>query len=433
MTVFIPKDDNLVPAPRRGRVALGRRLSTAAVAAIALATLLPASTRAAPEVSCIICGSAGGADAVLNVLLFLPLGIGLALARLPGRRAIVAMCFFTIAIESLQLIIPGRDASFGDVIANSVGGALGFVTGGHVEEIMRPGATLSRWLAIAWSVIWLVVQVVTAYGFVPSVPVSPYYGQIARDFGAGAPRFDGIVLGPMVGTEPIPDAPVAEPARFRTSLTRRAGAVFQAQVIPRSCSRGIAPIVRVAASGDVEILNASQLGRDFVYGIRTGAEVLRLQRVRFRLPDALASSCDASVATDTISLQARYALSAVVLRATTRNSAVQEVNVPGLSAGWRLVMPGQTYVEGGLLAAIAGWVWMAVLIAPGAYWARSTNDAKRAMGPAAVASLLFGGALAIGGLIGVPLFFGLPPTPWPDCLATLLGAAFGVLVAQVTG
>ncbi len=66
-------------------------------------------------------------DGALNVLFFAPLGFLLAWGR--GRRWLFAAALLglllTLAIESAQHVIPGRDSSALDVVANSLGAALG--------------------------------------------------------------------------------------------------------------------------------------------------------------------------------------------------------------------------------------------------------------------------------------------------------------------
>src|SRR2546423_15044685 len=114
--------------PQVRRVGVG--LATVAVAAILVLTLAPDSDRPLGEHFCLICGTFGGVDAVLNVLLFMPLGLGLAVAGTSPRRAIVSMAVLSALIELAQLlVVPGRDATIGDLLTNSIGGALGFVLG----------------------------------------------------------------------------------------------------------------------------------------------------------------------------------------------------------------------------------------------------------------------------------------------------------------
>ncbi|HKC81976.1 MAG TPA: hypothetical protein VKB91_12335, partial [Gemmatimonadaceae bacterium] len=68
----------MAPAPQVRR--LGWFLAGASIILICVATLTPQSGHSETSPFCILCGSLGGVDAVLNVLLFLPFGIGLALS-----------------------------------------------------------------------------------------------------------------------------------------------------------------------------------------------------------------------------------------------------------------------------------------------------------------------------------------------------------------
>ena len=74
---------------------------------------------------CLLCGDQSILDAVLNSLLFIPLGLGLRLAGMSRRRAFAIGLVTTITVETLQLGIPGRDTSLGDIFTNSFGGLLG--------------------------------------------------------------------------------------------------------------------------------------------------------------------------------------------------------------------------------------------------------------------------------------------------------------------
>jgi len=59
-------------------------------------------------------------DIVANVLLFVPLGV-----LAPGRRTVVAGLLLSVAIETTQALLPPRTPSLLDVVANSLGVALG--------------------------------------------------------------------------------------------------------------------------------------------------------------------------------------------------------------------------------------------------------------------------------------------------------------------
>jgi glycopeptide antibiotics resistance protein len=67
-------------------------------------------------------------DIAGNVLLFAPAGVAVALRGSPFRRALLLSASFSIAIELAQLVLPsGREAQVTDVLANTAGGAVGFL------------------------------------------------------------------------------------------------------------------------------------------------------------------------------------------------------------------------------------------------------------------------------------------------------------------
>jgi hypothetical protein len=78
-------------------------------------------------------------DIVLNILLFTPLGAGLALLGMRPRAALPLATALTVTIEVLQYrVIPGRDVSLRDVLCNTLGVALGIVVAGHWRKWLLP-------------------------------------------------------------------------------------------------------------------------------------------------------------------------------------------------------------------------------------------------------------------------------------------------------
>src|ERR1051325_2403630 len=115
-------------AVARTRRALGVALATAGAIAIAALTLMPAAPFDAMPFDhwCLLCGSEGTADFVANILLFVPLGLGLGFAGVSWRRATVIAAAASTSIELAQyFIITGRFATLGDVVSNTIGGSLG--------------------------------------------------------------------------------------------------------------------------------------------------------------------------------------------------------------------------------------------------------------------------------------------------------------------
>ncbi|HEY1974430.1 MAG TPA: VanZ family protein [Pseudonocardia sp.] len=70
-------------------------------------------------------------ESLLNICLLMPLGFGLVVASRRAWWPAVLMVVLPAAIEITQVIVPGRECSAADWIANALGGLIG-VTGGLV-------------------------------------------------------------------------------------------------------------------------------------------------------------------------------------------------------------------------------------------------------------------------------------------------------------
>ena len=117
--------DRRVFTPRRVRRIEGGVLLLLASVALILVALRP--RLAEGEILCIACGPQPAVDAVVHVLLFMPIGAGLALL---GVRAFTALAIggaVAIVVETLQLALPlGRVATMVDLATSIVGTAIGF-------------------------------------------------------------------------------------------------------------------------------------------------------------------------------------------------------------------------------------------------------------------------------------------------------------------
>src|SRR5690606_31700674 len=99
---------------------------------------------------CLLCRPRAVADAVLNVAMFVPVGMLLATVLRPLPTVAVALAL-TSAIELLQLLVPGRDPSPGDILFNTLGAAVGLAILRVGHGWLRPGARLGTGLAVGWT------------------------------------------------------------------------------------------------------------------------------------------------------------------------------------------------------------------------------------------------------------------------------------------
>ncbi|MBK7925306.1 MAG: VanZ family protein [Gemmatimonadetes bacterium] len=115
----------------------GLPLTLASLAIIGWFTLRPslddAEAAARLPWTCLYpCGDYGLRDAVLNVALFVPLGLALAAMGHP-IRALLLVFLTTVSVEFAQYHwLIGRDASLRDILTNSLGGGIGVLCAGAI-------------------------------------------------------------------------------------------------------------------------------------------------------------------------------------------------------------------------------------------------------------------------------------------------------------
>ena len=139
-------------------------------------------------------------DLIANMMAYLPLGffVGLIPRRGAGSRRLVVAVFtgavLSLAMESLQMFLPTRDASTADMIANAGGAALGGLLAALFARSPNASRSLSsareRWflpgaagdIGLSLLVIWLAVQAN------PGIPLfAAMYDAAARPFSGPVP------------------------------------------------------------------------------------------------------------------------------------------------------------------------------------------------------------------------------------------------------
>lgn len=422
------------PHPPRGtnRSTMGWWITAVGATAIALATLRPGGLGPTNNHLCLICGPAGGVDAVLNVLLFVPLGFGLALAHVRPARTASLVLAFTLLIELLQLhIVPGRDASVGDIIANSLGGGAGYLTGRFCFALLRPSARSAPRLVAAWLGIWLAMQLFVAYTFIPTLPDPPYYGQIDRPSGRTRPAFPGKVLSSTVGTERLTPGELPNAALLKRLLNREAGTPVRVVAVPRGVVSGRAELLVVSSPRVGGVVSLEQAGESLLFGIRTGAELLRLRPYEFRLRGVF-REVSMPEQLDTAFLHGQFSRAQVTVGARTKDVERVRTFVPRLSQGWILFMPLRTYIDDDFIEFAASACFLVLLMAPAGYWAyfaRSTHRTPLISRDHLVSAAVYF-IVVVGGLAVVPLAFGLRPAAAWEWAFVAGGTIVGFLLAH---
>lgn len=388
------------------RLALG-----AALGFILLTTLTPFPGARAPDfVGCLICGTRGSADALVNLLLYLPLGAALMINGRAGGRAVALAGILSAGIEFLQIFIPGRDPSLGDVFFNTGGAAVGQVTAHFLARWANADARTAARLSAAAAVTALGVFALTGWLLRPALPVSAFRAWYTADR-PDLEFYHGRVLSTTLGAVPFGTADVPNPGEVRRLLLTGAPLRILAVAGPRV--RALGPLFVIENRWGDEIFLLGPDRDDLVLRYRTRATALRLDQPDLRLRDAFAGVA----AGDTLRIEVWRAHGAYCL-------AVNRAQTCGLGfplgSGWAVLMYPRHFPT--WLQQLLSIGWVAGIALPVGFWARRRWEGG-------LAWVVFGSGLAF-----IPLITNLVPTPasqWAGAGAGgLCGAALALLVRR---
>ena len=239
------------------------------------------------SILCLICGERGGADGILNVLLFLPLGIALMAATGNAIRMVVLAVTLSIVIEVLQGMIPGRYPTLGDVVYNTVGAATGIGLAAITEQLLWPSRRLAGALTVGTGAVAAGVLFMTGVLLAPSFPDTIYYGQWTAELHY-MEAYEGRVLEASLGPMFLASARTSDPELAVDLL--RSGAPMTAQVVAGPAPTALAPIVSIFDESGLEIVVLGADATDLVLRVRYRANELRLDRPDLRVRRALATT-----------------------------------------------------------------------------------------------------------------------------------------------
>ena len=256
-----------------------------AVVLIAMATLPPAAANPIePRWQCLVCGSTGMTDVIVNVVLFLPYGVGLAMTRTRPRVAIPLVIATTFAIELLQYrVIVGRDGTLSDVITNSVGGIAGFLVAARWRSWLFANARTSAVLALTVLAAWVTTLSLSATGFQVTAQLDGATVRLAPVI-SPFPHFKGRILSASLDRAPLADDGVA-----RAPHDWSRGHELEASITTNDRSLGPAPILWIGR-GTAEAMSLGHQGPDLYGRVRMRASEWRLVVPSIALPGAFAST-----------------------------------------------------------------------------------------------------------------------------------------------
>ena len=404
-----------VAIPRRGKRRSRRRIQVrrSAVAAFALLglvlflTLFPEPPSEGSEASgCFWCGHFALADAILNLLLFLPIGFLLGLRHKGSHvRTWAGLTALAVLIEVAQLFIPGRFATLSDILMNSAGAAIGI----GLAHQWRRGPVLRGPTTDVLSIVAGTVAACLTLGSTlllsPSLPESGWYGQWTPDLGHYE-QYDGEVLDARIGDMTLPSQRLDDPSSVRTRL--RTGEPIVVSFVAGQEPVGLAPVFSIYDGMEREILVLGARESDLVFRLRRRASDWRLRSPEALYPGSAPSTGDTAL---------------VRLTVRDRSTCLEipyddclPLATPG--RGWSLLLGAAQRTE---VERIADAAWLGFLFIPLGYWLRRRRTA--AIGLAIGLVGLLGSALLAGEMTGFDwLVTGLSP---------LLGLVGGIWAGRV--
>lgn len=379
----------------------GRYLSVAvAVGFVLVATLIPTGSGAAGAwTACIFCGTRATADTLLNIVLFVPIGAAAARLTSSARLPLLLGAALSASVELLQMGVPGRDPSLGDLLFNTLGVGLGTVLVCTARGWMLPPPSRAAALSLAAAAAAALVIAATGYLLRPDFPASAYFGQWTPDLGH-LERYAGRVVEAEIGGLPLPSHRLEDPERARRLL--RGAAALRIRALAGPPPPALAPIFSIHDNAEREVVLLGADGEDLVLRLRTRASAARLDQPDLRIGGALAGLAPG----DPVEIRTWGGRRGRCIQLRVRAHCGL-----GFTAadGWMLLLFWEDFPP--WVQRLLSGAWIFLLLLPFGLWAR-----RRPASPAGAVVLLLA-------LAALPGRVGLVPLP----AGALAGAGLGVL------
>lgn len=378
----------------------GRWVTAASGLSILLLTLTPQTVHSGRQ-------GFSTTDLVLNIVLFFPLGVGLALFGVRAWAAALIGGLSSACIELAQSsLIPGRDGSMHDVISNLAGTIAGVLMALYWPERQR------WWRRVGGPVSGVIALFASLGGILvlpASAPDRPWYVQWQHDFGAQE-RFRGRVLSLRYEGLDLPDGTTIAVGQIRGRIARADTTVFDLVVVTGSQSREEVQIAGIVMGWPgPHLLNVLQMGNSLIVRPRLALSEWGFASPAIQVRDALPDFPG-----DTVLVQVRTSRKAV--QVLVRGRATRQATLR-LSAdlAWLGFSPGDFLGPG----SSATW-WLRGLASMAAF---------TFLGLASVNRRWLQGAGFLGWILGGPLLFGIAPSP----LAVIALGFTGLILGNLLG
>jgi hypothetical protein len=374
------------------------------------------------------CGEFAGLDVTNNIVMFTPLGFALALALNRRWRPLAICVATTVLIETMQIrVVPGRDASFRDILTNSFGGLLGVELALRRKLLLWPAPRTATRLALVWCSLFTGICTLTTWALQPAFVPRSLWVQWLPPRATYEP-FTGRLLAFDINGIDLPlgfpkaslglDRRLMSDAWHATATIDRDGLEPRRSVIVRISEESTQPFALEQRAWDLTCLQ------------KTRSAELRLRSPRVALPDALQLSTGAHP--DIVRLTCTHRDRALVAGVQAGSESREEAVPLSPSLGWTMISPFDIPLDAG--TRVISMLWLIALLLPvGYWWAAAVEPSSRLLARRAPSSVI-GPAILAGlalGLVVAPLLAGTAFAAWWEWVAALAGVSGGFLFSRV--
>lgn len=381
---------------RSGTRRWGRAVALTAVVLIGVATLRGSGDTVPPPwcLPCALRNPGLASDAFVNVLLFVPLGVGLRLAGLPVWAVVAAGLAVSLCVEALQAyVIPGRVANVADLVTNTVGAAAAAIATLRWRTAVFPSARKAMSLTLLSTSGLVAIVGATAWALSPAVARAPLSVR-------GVDRRDSSMPPERVLSATVDRSPV----RSRETVPApgvHARPINVEVVLQASRARWLGEPGLALVADDDTLLWLGIDHDELELEVRRKGEAARFHSPSLRLPrPALEPESAATEALDTLWLRAvAGGWRMRVTAQTPRSRDDLEMRLHALS-GWALIVPTP---RSRWLAELLTVLWTSALFFPVAYWSVAASARRSRLLIVAVLSMCVAGVWAAGAAAGAPV------------------------------
>ena len=336
-------------------------------------------------------GDAALAELIQNLILFIPLGIGLAWCGVPLLYATAIGALLSFSVEFAQQWIPGRDPNVGDILCNTISTAIGVTLVRLSPHWLTVSPQRSGVQALGAAGLAIVVWFGTAALLSPTFGPPPYTVTPRPDF-----NFWGLYQGAVLESR------------------LESGLLYVKATFPDRPPGRPSPLAAVVDGNGKLATVFAVAGRDLSMRYDMPSLRLTLEQPDLRWEDALAKVAPADTFMATTGREKNDLCIAVIPEYRCGLGYT-------IGDGWKLIY----YPQGrpAWMLGLINLLWMMGCVIGVGFWGARSRGGENGAGGIAL-------TIVIVGVLMVPLVTGLNATPVHEWFGALAGLGLGYLVAR---